>query len=82
MMRKVEMAKLKKEHRQILYKLAKYLAENDSQRFGQALYNLHINEFVNVSDPEKGNYALRDIYNDPDAAILDRVKEALNKTNS
>lgn len=57
----------------IMTVLGEYLNANPSIRFGQALYNLNINQFVNDKDPDKGNYALRDIYNDTDDEILKRI---------
>lgn len=56
---------------QILQILSDYLNENPSIRFGQALFNLGINEF----DSSKNTPTLRDIYNDTDKRILDRVKK-------
>lgn len=66
----------REEHRLILEHIALYLEASPEQRFGQVLYNLHINEFINVDDPEKGNYALRDIYNDSDNDILRRILDS------
>lgn len=56
---------------QILQILSDYLNENPSIRFGQALFNLSINEF----DKSKNVPTLRDIYNDTDQTILNRVKK-------
>jgi hypothetical protein len=47
-------------------------------RFGQILFNLGINEFSNRTNPENGNFLLRDIYNDEPSKILDRVLKNRN----
>lgn len=57
---------------EILKKIQDYLEENPSIRFGQALFNLGINEFDTTN---KRNPFLRDIYNDSDSAILNRIKK-------
>jgi hypothetical protein len=44
------------EHRIILERLKEYLGQNPSQRFGQAIFNLGINEFK-----QNEEYQLRDI---------------------
>ena len=67
----------KKEHQEILDLIADYLANHYSQRFGQAIFNLGINEFTNKTYAEKENYRLRDIYNDEDSAIIERIKSRL-----
>lgn len=67
----------KKEHQEILRLISEYLASHYSQRFGQAIFNLGINEFVNKTDPSKENYKLRDIYSDTDEKILKRIKRQL-----
>ncbi|NVK63440.1 MAG: hypothetical protein HWE22_02585 [Flavobacteriales bacterium] len=67
----------KLEHQEILDLISGYLANNYSQRFGQALFNLGINEFVNKTDPAKANYQIRDIHGDSDAKILERIKKQL-----
>ena len=53
--------------------LSDYLEENPSIRFGQALHNLSITMF-NTSDPEDCGFLLKDIYNDTDEEILERIK--------
>lgn len=68
---------LKKEHREIIELLSNYLANNYSLRFGQALFNLTINEFVNKDHPEKEKYAIRDIHGDSDNQILQRITNQL-----
>lgn len=65
---------MKEEHQLIIDLIKQYLAENPSQRFGQALTNLKIIGFADEKQPEKLQYLLRDIYNDTDAEILVRMK--------
>ena len=65
------------EHRIILEKLKEYLEQNPSQRFGQAIFNLGINEFK--LDEE---YQLRDIYNDNDLDIIKRIEKRLELFHS
>jgi hypothetical protein len=54
-----------------------YLNKYPSQRFGQMLFNLDINQFSDKNCPENASYLLRDIYNDEDDDILKRVEERL-----
>ncbi|MFH7002649.1 hypothetical protein [Flavobacterium bizetiae] len=68
---------MKKEHRIILDLLEEYLEKNPSQRFGQALFNLGVNQFQETTDPRNPNYNLRDIYNDADLEIMERIKNRL-----
>ncbi|WP_316772326.1 hypothetical protein [Pedobacter frigiditerrae] len=65
------------EHRIILEKLKIYLDQNPSQRFGQAIFNLGINEFKSNEE-----YQLRDIYNDNDSDIIERIEKRLELFNS
>ena len=44
--------------------------KNPNQRFGQILFNLAINQFKNSCNNEN---ELRDIYNDSDEQILERI---------
>ncbi|WP_299884341.1 hypothetical protein [uncultured Lacinutrix sp.] len=67
----------KKEHQEILDLISDYLANHYDQRFGQALFNLGVNEFVNRLQPEKENYKIRDIHNDQDNVIIERIKSQL-----
>ena len=61
------------EKKQILEFIRIYLEANPSIRFGQALFNLKINEF-NVDEIVPGEeFILRDIYNDSDEKILNRI---------
>ncbi len=64
------------EHRIILDKLKEYLEQNPSQRFGQAIFNLGINEFK-----QNEEFQLRDIYNDTDSEILKRIDKRLELFN-
>jgi hypothetical protein len=68
---------MKEEHRIILDLLGSYLEKNPDQRFGQAIFNLRINEFQNNTDPKNPNYNLRDIHNDADSDIIARIKNQL-----
>lgn len=43
---------MKKEHQKILELIKSYLEKNPDQRFGQALFNLNINEFQKTVDPK------------------------------
>lgn len=65
---------MKPQHKKILDLLKQYLNKHPEQRFGQALYNLNINEFTNPTNPSQSGYLLRDIYNDTDDDIIKRIK--------
>lgn len=67
----------KKEHQEILDLISDYLANHYDQRFGQAIFNLGINQFVNKKHPEKEDYKIRDIHNDQDSVIIERIKSQL-----
>jgi hypothetical protein len=69
--------KMKKEHKEIIDLISNYLEYDPELRFGQALFNLKINEFQKSTDPRNPNYNLRDIHNDNDADILKRIKSQL-----
>ena len=56
----------------ILKKLKDYLEKNPNQRFGQALFNLGINQFM-----ENEEFQLRDIYGDADSEILNRIENRI-----
>ncbi len=72
---------MKKEH-QIIFELIKaYLENNPDQRFGQALFNLKINEFQKTTNPKYPNYNLRDIHNDDDQIIINRIQTQLEWFN-
>ncbi|WP_405567097.1 hypothetical protein [Polaribacter sp. Asnod6-C07] len=68
---------MKKEHKEIIDLISSYLEYDPELRFGQALFNLKINEFQKSTDPRNPNYNLRDIHNDNDADILKRIKNQL-----
>lgn len=63
------------EHRFILDAIENTLNRDPSLRFGQALFNLDINQFVNSEHPEKGDYHFRDNHGDLDNAIIKRVQK-------
>jgi hypothetical protein len=67
----------KKEHQEILDLISDYLSNHYDQRFGQAIFNLGINQFVNREDPAKENHRIRDIHSDKDEKILERIKSQL-----
>ena len=69
--------KMKKEHKEIIDLISSYLEYDPELRFGQALFNLKINEFQKTTDPRNPNYNLRDIHNDNDTDILKRIKSQL-----
>jgi len=68
---------MKKEHKEIIDLISNYLEYDTDLRFGQALFNLGINEFQKTTDPRNPNYNLRDIHNDNDSDILKRIKRQL-----
>ncbi|MBU2920513.1 hypothetical protein KO504_04105 [Winogradskyella psychrotolerans] len=68
---------MKKEHKEIIDLISTYLEYDPELRFGQALFNLKINEFQKSTDSRNPNYNLRDIHNDNDADILKRIKSQL-----
>lgn len=68
---------MKQEHKIILELLESYLEKNPSLRFGQALFNLQINEFQKTTDPRNPNYNIRDIHGDSDLKIIERIKKQL-----
>jgi len=72
---------MKKEHQIILDLLKTYLEKNPDQRFGQALFNLRINEFQKTVDPKSPNYTIRDIHNDTDQEIINRIQKQLQWFN-
>ena len=68
---------MKQEHEELMLLISRYLEQNPELRFGQALFNLSINEFANPTEPEREKYRLRDIYGDSDRAILERARAQL-----
>lgn len=64
---------MKKEHQIILKAIEDILNRDPELRFGQALFNLGINQFANIKNPGESNYRLRDIHGDKDSLIIDRI---------
>lgn len=65
---------MKPEHVAIMNIIEAYLIDHPEMRFGQALFNLGINQFANQVNPILERHLLRDIYNDTDQHILERIK--------
>lgn len=63
-----------KDQETIINIIKDYLDKNPGIRFGQALYDLGINQFANLPNPEEAQHKMRDIYNDTDLTILKRMK--------
>ncbi len=57
----------------ILSEIEKYLSANPNIRFSQALFNLGINEFADKINPNEKENLLRDIYNDADNDIYQKL---------
>ena len=70
---------MKTEHKIIFDEIEKYLNDHPDQRFGQALFNLNINQFVNDHNPAKSNHLLRNIYEDSNQEILQRIESFTKK---
>lgn len=73
---------MKHEHQTILQIITQYLIDNPDQRFGQALFSLGINKFSNETNPAECNYLLKDIYNDTDKEILERINPSADGKKS
>ena len=58
---------------EILNIIANYCKENPNQRFAQILFNLNINEF------KKDSEEIRDIHNDSDKKILERIQSRIKQ---
>ncbi|WP_204161795.1 hypothetical protein [Dokdonia sp. Dokd-P16] len=71
---------MKKEHKLILDILSSYLERYPDQRFGQAIFNPGINEFIK-NNSSRPTYNLRDIYNDEDSVIIKRIENQLEWFN-
>lgn len=71
--KKLKKGELKPEHQKIINTITKYLEDYPEIRFGQALFNLNINEFANKDNPERENHRLRDIHSDSDKKIIERL---------
>lgn len=61
------------EHRIILNEIEEALNRDPELRFGQALFNLGINQFVNPENPAEADYRMRDIHSDKDSEIIGRI---------
>jgi hypothetical protein len=59
----------------IMAHLRVYLEAHPTIRFGQALFNLDINQFAS-NDPKDQDYTLRDIHSDSDDMIVKRIERA------
>lgn len=57
----------------IMLVIQNYLENNKGVRFGQALFNLNIIQFANKQNPAEKDFMLRDIYNDHDFDIMQRI---------
>ncbi len=68
---------MKKKHKKIVEYISAFLNENPDQRFGQAIFNLKINEFLKEEDLMNPKYQLRDIYGDSDEEILHRIESQI-----
>lgn len=60
---------------EIIEHIKKHFEKYTDQRFGQILFNMDITQFTNKVIPEKDNYRLRDIYNDLDIDIIERINK-------
>ena len=60
---------------EIMELLSKYLEENPSIRFAQALFNLGIIEFEDPINPAKKGFLMSDIHNDSDEDILNGMNK-------
>ena len=71
---------MKKEHKLILDLISSYLEKYPDQRFGQAIFNLGINEFIK-NDSSLPTYNLKDIYNDEYYVVIKRIENQLEWFN-
>lgn len=69
---------MKDTHKEIIKLISDYLEEHPEIRFTQALYNLRINGFFSVDNPEETNFLFRDNYNDSDEDVLKKIKKELD----
>ncbi len=63
------------EHKIILKAIEEALNRDPELRFGQALFNLGINQFVNPENPAESDYRVRDIHGDDDITIINRIRK-------
>lgn len=68
---------MKKEHQKIIEYISDYLNANQDIRFGQALFNLRINEFKDEKEVINPKNEIRDIHGDEDERILKRIESQL-----
>ena len=66
------------QHKIIIALIENYLENNPEQRFGQALFNLKINQFEESTNNDVLAPQLRDIYNDSDSEIILRIRNSGN----
>lgn len=66
---------MRNEHKIILKAIAESLIRDPELRFGQALFNLGINQFISPDNPEETDYRIRDIHGDTDSAIIERINK-------
>lgn len=69
---------MKKLNKKIIELISDYIEQYPEQRFGQILFNLDINQFVNSKEYEP---KIRDIYYDSNKEILDRIEKRINLLN-
>lgn len=71
-------------HLQIMDELKNYLSQpgNNYLRFTQALFNLGINEFASLKNPEEMKFLFRDNHNDCDTKILHKIKQTNESINN
>lgn len=71
---------MKDTHSKIIQIVSEFLDQNPNQRFGEALFNLNITQFKydlkDIVKPTDVSYQMRDIYNDNDTCMLNRVIES------
>ena len=70
---------MKETSKEIMKLIVEYLEKNPCQRFGQALYNLGVNEDDGKWKPDNGEIKLRDIFYDTDEAVLERIRARIKK---
>jgi len=66
-------------NKEIIRILTEYVEKNPSQRFGQLLFNLDINQFRDKNCPSNKDFLCRDIHADSSEDILKRVKERIEQ---
>lgn len=66
---------MKNDIKEILKMIDKFSSKFPEQRFGQILFNLNINEF------KTNKMELRDIYEDSNEKILERIENRIKQIN-